>query len=66
MYRDKIEIGEKLFERFNADKNDIKKYYVDLANGLKHLGGRYSSINEDVFMLLYKEFVGYIFNVFQK
>ena len=38
MYRDKLSIGEKIWERFNAGKNDIVWYYQSIADALKSNG----------------------------
>ena len=32
MYRDKMQVGEKLWDRFNADKDSIKWYYSSIYN----------------------------------
>jgi (p)ppGpp synthase/HD superfamily hydrolase len=54
MYADKLDIGDKLWERFNAGKDDIRWYYESLVNQLAGLGA-YQMYQE------LKELVGIVF-----
>jgi (p)ppGpp synthase/HD superfamily hydrolase len=56
IYADKQEIGENLWGRFNATKNDIRWYYQSIAEKLK------SSLCEDP---MYKELTNLIERVFE-
>lgn len=38
IYADKLTIGEKVFERFNAPKDQIRWYYQEIANALTKIG----------------------------
>lgn len=55
MLRDKLEIGSKLWERFNARKDDIKWYYESILNVFKE-----KSLNYDI-----TEFESVIKSVFE-
>lgn len=50
MYADLLEYGEKLWERFNAPKEDIKWYYESIVNALSDLAQykMYQEIQETV------------------
>lgn len=37
IYADMLKIGEKVFERFNAPKEDVKWYYQSMANALNKI-----------------------------
>lgn len=65
MLRDKEDIGQQLWQRFNAGKDDIKWYYRSIANVLKEtkLDG---FCDTKKFKELFKEFEETINNVFGK
>jgi hypothetical protein len=56
MFWDKIYIGEKLWERFNASKEDIKWYYQSIVSALSDLS-KYE---------MYKELSNLVKEVFDK
>lgn len=63
MYRDKLCIGEKIWERFNADKNSILWYYRSIADILKN--SEFDNIlNSEHWKQLFEEFQNTINLVF--
>ncbi len=63
MYRDKLNVGEKIWERFNADKNNIAWYYRSIANALKNNGFE-ATFNIERGKQLFREFQDIINLVF--
>nr|WP_298677265.1 HD domain-containing protein [uncultured Treponema sp.] len=63
MYRDKLNVGEKIWERFNADKNNIAWYYRSIANALKNNGFE-ATFNTERGKQLFREFQDIINLVF--
>ena len=63
MYRDKLNVGEKIWERFNADKNNIAWYYRSIANALKNNGFE-ATFNTERGKQLFREFQDIIDRVF--
>lgn len=63
MYRDKLSIGEKIWERFNAEKNDIAWYYQSIADALKSNGFN-DTFNTERGKQLFREFQDIINLVF--
>ena len=63
MYRDKLSIGEKIWERFNAEKNDIAWYYQSIADALKSNGFN-DTFNTERGKQLFREFQDIIDRVF--
>lgn len=63
MYRDKLSIGEKIWERFNAGKNDIAWYYQSIADTLKSNGFN-DTFRSERAKQLFREFQNIIDRVF--
>ena len=63
MYRDKLNVGEKIWERFNADKNNIAWYYRSIATALKNNGFE-ATFNTERGKQLFREFQDIINLVF--
>lgn len=63
MYRDKLNVGEKIWERFNADKNNIAWYYRSIASTLKNNGFE-TTFNTERRKQLFREFQDIINLVF--
>lgn len=64
MYRDKLEVGAELWNRFNADKESIEWYYRGVAADLLNPGTD-GKMNVAAYSKLYEEFKKTIDNVFQ-
>jgi len=56
MFWDTVAIGDKLWERFNAEKKDIKWYYTCIVSALSELSN----------YEMYKELVNLVKEVFNK
>ena len=63
MYRDKLNVGEKIWARFNADKSNIAWYYRSIANALKDNGFE-ATFNTERGKQLFREFQDIIDRVF--
>ena len=63
MYRDKLNVGEKIWARFNADKSNIAWYYRSIANALKDNGFE-ATFNTERGKQLFREFQNIIDGVF--
>ena len=63
VYRDKLNVGEKIWERFNADKNNTAWYYRSIANALKNNGFE-ATFNTERGKQLFREFQDIINLVF--
>lgn len=63
MYRDKLNVGEKIWERFTAGKNNIAWYYRSIASALKNNGFE-TTFNTERGKQLFREFQDMINLVF--
>lgn len=63
IYRDKLELGEKIFERFNASKENIKWYYEELGKVFEKLEQN-ESFDSSKYTQLLKEYNDVINEVF--
>ena len=63
MYRDKLNVGEKIWARFNAGKNDIAWYYQSIADALKSTGFN-DTFRSERARQLFREFQDIIDRVF--
>jgi hypothetical protein len=64
MYRDKLEVGAELWNRFNADKNSIEWYYRGVAVALLNPGTD-GKMSGSKYYELYKDFSKTINKVFE-